>query len=140
MTMKPSCSNVPWANCSIEGISTIAFDVQFSPDPITKPGKDVTTFTANGGIIRSNGTSQGSSHGDVFSKYALIHVDYVSSIEGGHKASFKFPVPSGNKDFSMQFHIATPFSTLQNHILKFNLWDMDEHIGCVRFVRNAFQN
>ncbi|CAG8804214.1 12914_t:CDS:1, partial [Gigaspora rosea] len=101
-------------------ISTIAFDVQFSPDPITKPGKDVTTFTANGGIIRSNGTSQGSSHGDVFSENAVIYVDYVSSIEGVNP-SFMFPVPPGNKDFSMPIHIATPFSTSPNYILKFNL-------------------
>ncbi|RIB05731.1 hypothetical protein C2G38_2218854 [Gigaspora rosea] len=133
-------ANVPWQNCSIEGSSVIAFDVQFSPDPITKPGKDVTTFTVSGSIIRSNGTSQGSSHGDVFSKYAAVYVDYVSNFENGNKASFRFPVPTGNKDFSMQFHIATPFSILPNHILKFNLWDTFEHIGCVRFVRNAFQN
>ncbi|RIB06706.1 hypothetical protein C2G38_2216381 [Gigaspora rosea] len=85
-------ANVHWANCSIEGISTIAFDVQFSP---TKPGKDVTTFTVNGGLIRSNGTSQGSSHGMFF---------------------------LSKKDFSMQFHITTLFSILPNHILKFNLW------------------
>ncbi|CAG8852305.1 9995_t:CDS:2, partial [Gigaspora margarita] len=78
-------------------INIMVLDVQFSPDPITKPGKDVTTFTVN------------------------------STSQGPHMVMFF----QSNKDFSTQFRIATPFSTRQNHTLKFNLWDMDEHIGCV---------
>ncbi|CAG8726741.1 7593_t:CDS:2 [Gigaspora margarita] len=102
-------ANPYWQERSIKGSSLIAFDVQFGPDPITKHGMGVT-----------NSTVSGLAYGDVFSKYATVYIDYVSSIEG-------------NKTFSIEFQIATPFSTPPNHILKFNLWDADEHIGCVIF-------
>ncbi|CAG8809908.1 39262_t:CDS:1, partial [Gigaspora margarita] len=52
--------------------------------------------------------------------------------------SLQYPVPAGNIDFLMQIHIPTPYNIRPDYVIRLNLWDADEHLGCVRFVRHSF--
>ncbi|RIB26972.1 hypothetical protein C2G38_2029767 [Gigaspora rosea] len=126
-------ANDNWENCFTDGLNvTGILNVQFTPDPITSPGSKVTTFNITGDI-----GNLGAAHGNVFSNYAVVTVDYMSSPEGSNPA-YKFPVPSGQKQFEMEVDIATHSSVLQNHVITFRLEDLGEDIGCIKFRRNAF--
>ncbi|CAG8648705.1 15274_t:CDS:1 [Gigaspora margarita] len=126
-------ANDNWENCFIDGLNVTGyFDIQFNPDPIYSPGPRVTTFKIKGDI-----GNLGASHGNVFSNYAELSVNYVSDPEGNNPA-YLFPVPPGQKQFEMEVDIATHSSVFQNHVIKFRLTDLGEDIGCVKFRRNAF--
>ncbi|RIB06707.1 hypothetical protein C2G38_492108 [Gigaspora rosea] len=126
-------ANDNWENCFTDGLNaTGILDVQFDPDPIFAPGPKVTTFKIKGDI-----GNLGAEHGNIFSNYAEVTVDYMSNPEGNNPA-YLFPVPPGQKNFEMELDIATHSSVLQNHVLVFKLSDLNEDIGCVKFKRTAF--
>ncbi|KAF0535464.1 hypothetical protein F8M41_009586 [Gigaspora margarita] len=122
-------ANPSFEDCSIEGLNTSTIDINFSPDPITSPGPSVTTFNISGDI----------GAGSLFSLNAVLFIEYLSSIDGTNPG-LSIPVPSGQQTFSMQLYISTPINTLPDHIIRFNLWDTDKHVGCVRFRRNVFND
>ncbi|CAG8854191.1 2768_t:CDS:1, partial [Gigaspora margarita] len=71
----------------------------------------------------------GASHGNVFSNYAVVTVDYISNPEGNNPA-YMFPVPPGQKQFEMEVDLATHSSVFQNHVITIKLVDLNEDIGC----------
>ncbi|RIB21466.1 hypothetical protein C2G38_2300010 [Gigaspora rosea] len=90
-----------WENCFTDGLNaTGILDVQFTPDPIFSPGPRVTTFKIKGDI-----GNLGASHGNVFSNYAGVNVDYMSNPEGNNPA-YLFPVqPGQNSDGKFRFPV-----------------------------------
>ncbi|CAG8552422.1 2181_t:CDS:2 [Gigaspora margarita] len=126
-------SNENWENCFTDGLNTTRLlDVQFSSDPIYSSGPRATSFNISGDI-----GNQDALHGDVFFNYAAIIVDYKSDLKNSNP-SYSFNVLPGQKQFFMEVDIPTHSSVLQKHVIIFNLVDLDENIGCVKFKRNNF--